>query len=76
MQGDDGFEAAGTAAAAAAAGGSGQQQQPQQQQSSHYNTVMPLAPYAMRAGPRENIYFDPAMVTAAIVTTGDAKGSS
>jgi hypothetical protein len=37
----------------------------------HYDTCMPLPPFAMRAGPRENIYFDPATVTAAIVTTGE-----
>eukprot|EP00879_Flechtneria_rotunda_P018950 GHRR01019893.1.p1 GENE.GHRR01019893.1~~GHRR01019893.1.p1 ORF type:complete len:596 (+),score=208.92 GHRR01019893.1:424-2211(+) len=30
-----------------------------------------LPPYAMRAGPREQIYYDPATVTAAIVTTGN-----
>lgn len=36
----------------------------------HYDTCMPLPPYAMRAGPREDIYFDPATVTAAIMTTG------
>ncbi|KAF6265494.1 phosphofructokinase family protein [Scenedesmus sp. NREL 46B-D3] len=32
--------------------------------------VMPLPPYALRAGPREQIYFDPATVTAAIISTG------
>lgn len=36
----------------------------------HYDACMPLPPYALRAGPREQIYFDPATVTAAIVTTG------
>jgi hypothetical protein len=34
--------------------------------------VMPLPPYALRAGPREQIYFDPATVTAAIISTGKA----
>jgi hypothetical protein len=32
--------------------------------------VMPLPPYALRAGPREEIYFDPTTVTAAIISTG------
>lgn len=32
--------------------------------------TMPLPPFAMRAGPREQIYYDPAQVTAAIVATG------
>ncbi|WIA22805.1 hypothetical protein OEZ86_009756 [Tetradesmus obliquus] len=32
--------------------------------------VMPLPPYALRAGPREEIYFDPKTVTAAIISTG------
>jgi len=52
--------------------GNGQQQEsggsgPNQQ---HYDTCMPLPPYAMRAGPREDIFFDPSTVTAAIMTTG------
>lgn len=33
--------------------------------------VMPLPPYALRAGPREEIYFDPKTVTAAIISTGE-----
>lgn len=53
--------------------GNGQQQEsggsgPNQQ---HYDTCMPLPPYAMRAGPREDIFFDPSTVTAAIMTTGN-----
>jgi hypothetical protein len=43
----------------------------QQEPMEHYDTCMPLPPFAMRAGPREHIYFDPATVTAAIVTTGE-----
>jgi hypothetical protein len=31
---------------------------------------MPLPPFAIRAGPRDKIFFDPATVTAAIITTG------
>jgi hypothetical protein len=38
--------------------------------------VMPLPPYALRAGPREQIYFDPKTVTAAIISTGTAAPAS
>lgn len=31
---------------------------------------IPLPPYAIRAGPRRTIYYDPAQVTAAVVTCG------
>lgn len=31
---------------------------------------MPLPPFAVRAGPRDEVYFDPKTITAAIVTTG------
>lgn len=54
--------------------GTGQSGSTMQQQQLHYDACMPLPPYAMRAGPREDIYFDPATVTAAIVTTGKVQG--
>jgi len=36
-----------------------------------HEVCMPLPPFAIRAGPREQICFDPATVTAAIITTGE-----
>lgn len=33
-------------------------------------TCVPLPPYAIRSGPRRNVYFNPTKVTAAIVTCG------
>eukprot|EP00775_Hariotina_reticulata_P013373 gene13373-13500_t len=36
-----------------------------------HEVCMPLPPFAIRAGPREQICFDPATVTAAIITTGN-----
>jgi hypothetical protein len=41
------------------------------QQQEDVTKVMPLPPYALRAGPREEIYFDPKTVTAAIISTGE-----
>lgn len=32
---------------------------------------LPLPPFAMRAGPRDHVYFDPKTITAAIITTGE-----
>lgn len=51
-----------------------QNSQDLQQLEQQYGVCVPLPPFAMRAGPRDEIYFDPKAVTAAVVSTGEGKG--